>query len=377
MRNPFKYGGIVRGEFFADRKAELDELTTEMKNIGKVFLVSPRRFGKTCLLANLRDRLEAKKICCAYMDLFAFPETKSLASGYASATLKALETNRDKLFKLITGLQHLRPKATVDPDGKWTFSFDLSRSEGAVPSLLDAMAYADKIAGRKKKTLVVMIDEFSDLPKYNGGSIEKALRSEIQRHEHVGYIFAGSEPSIMNAMYRDKRRAFYKLGRLMALGPIDRDIYTTFIIDWMDKGGYSIDPDHLKQIFDTAMDTPFYVQRMCHVLWELAREHKTITSAMVEKVPVIIVNQDNNYYESLWHTLTQPQKRLVMALSLESDAQIYSKDFQLRHEIGPSSSIKGSIDALIKKGFLYRRPDNRHLFTDAFFKFWIAEMLKQ
>jgi hypothetical protein len=101
-----------------------------MENIGKVFLVSPRCFGKTCLLANLQECLEARNICCTYIDLFAFPEIKSLASGYASATLKALETNRDRLFQLVTGLQHLRPKATVDPDGKWTFSFDISRPEG-------------------------------------------------------------------------------------------------------------------------------------------------------------------------------------------------------------------------------------------------------
>ena len=46
MRNPFRYGGIVTGPYFADRKQEIEELRREIENINRVFLVSPRRLGK-------------------------------------------------------------------------------------------------------------------------------------------------------------------------------------------------------------------------------------------------------------------------------------------------------------------------------------------
>lgn len=58
IENPFKYGGVVRGSFFADRRGELAELSREMFNLNKVFLISPRRFGKTSLLSNLLDALQ-------------------------------------------------------------------------------------------------------------------------------------------------------------------------------------------------------------------------------------------------------------------------------------------------------------------------------
>jgi hypothetical protein len=61
MENPFKYGGVVRGVHFADRKNEINELKREMENLNRVFLVSPRRFGKTCLLLNLIDSFERNK----------------------------------------------------------------------------------------------------------------------------------------------------------------------------------------------------------------------------------------------------------------------------------------------------------------------------
>ena len=39
MENPFKYGGIVQGPYFADRERELAELVREMTNLNRVFLL--------------------------------------------------------------------------------------------------------------------------------------------------------------------------------------------------------------------------------------------------------------------------------------------------------------------------------------------------
>ena len=76
MENPFKYGGVVRGPFFADRRSEMKELKGEMVSLNRVFLVSPRRFGKTCLLFNLIEMLERNAMTCVYIDLNAFPNVK-------------------------------------------------------------------------------------------------------------------------------------------------------------------------------------------------------------------------------------------------------------------------------------------------------------
>lgn len=88
----------------------------------------------------------------------------------------------------------------------------------ALPTLLEGMCHAEDLACRMGKSLVIVIDEFSDLHKFNGQTLEKVLRGEIQQHEHVGYILSGSEQSVMLSMTRDRTRAFYKSGRIMALG---------------------------------------------------------------------------------------------------------------------------------------------------------------
>ncbi|MBW2222226.1 MAG: hypothetical protein JRF22_06815, partial [Deltaproteobacteria bacterium] len=93
MENPFKFGGIVRGPHFADRRKEMDELVGEMKNLGRIFLVSPRRYGKTCLLFNLIDRLTKLGFATVYIDLNAYPDIKSVAGAITNLTCRALESN--------------------------------------------------------------------------------------------------------------------------------------------------------------------------------------------------------------------------------------------------------------------------------------------
>jgi hypothetical protein len=377
VENPFKYGGVVRGPHFADRRNEKIELKREMLNLNRVFLVSPRRFGKTCLLLNLIETLKREGMTCAYIDLNAFPDIRSFASALTGLAAEALETNKDKLLKLFSGFQKLRPKVSVDADGNISAGLELAVDEkDAISALLEGMRHAENLAVRKKKKLVVIIDEFSDLEKYNGQSVEKALRSEIQKQTCVGYIFAGSEQSVMLSMIRDPKRAFYKLGRIMELGPIDRGTYTKFVLSWLKKGSYTVNADDLKRIFEIGNDVPYNIQRLCNVMWDNAMDIKKIKPALIEKLPVIIAQQDSPHYEMLWRSTSQAQRILLIALSKDQTAKPFSKDFQLTHGIGPSSSIKASLDSLGKKGILFKSLQGSYHFVDGFMPYWIDYIRK-
>lgn len=377
MENPFKYGGVVRGPYFADRERELNELKREMVNLNHVFLVSPRRFGKTCLLLNLIETLRRDMVACAYIDLNAFPDIKSLATALTSLATEALETNKDKLLKMFSAFQKLRPKVSVDPDGNISAGLELAVEEkDALSALLEGMRHAEKLAVSRKKKLVVIIDEFSDLEKYNGQTIEKAIRSEIQKQTHIGYIFSGSEQAVMLAMIRDRTRAFYKLGRIMELGPIERGAYADFVLGWLKKGGFAVNRDNLARIFEIGNDVPYNIQRLCNVMWDYARETKHIEPELIEKLPVIVVQQDSPHYEMLWRSASQPQKILLIALSKDQQAKPFSKGFQLKHGIGPSSSIKASLDSLLKKGLLFKTLQGGYHFVDGFMPYWIDYIRK-
>ena len=60
MQNPFVYGEVVPREAFANRVVELDRLTADLAAGQKVFLISPRRYGKSSLVRQALDGREAR-----------------------------------------------------------------------------------------------------------------------------------------------------------------------------------------------------------------------------------------------------------------------------------------------------------------------------
>ncbi|HOC19161.1 MAG TPA: hypothetical protein PKK95_12875, partial [Vicinamibacterales bacterium] len=50
MDNPFVYGEVVPDAAFVDREVELDRLVRDLLAGQKVFLISPRRYGKSSLV---------------------------------------------------------------------------------------------------------------------------------------------------------------------------------------------------------------------------------------------------------------------------------------------------------------------------------------
>ena len=54
MDNPFVYGEVVPATAFVNRVVELDRLVGDLAAGQKVFLISPRRYGKSSLIRHAR-----------------------------------------------------------------------------------------------------------------------------------------------------------------------------------------------------------------------------------------------------------------------------------------------------------------------------------
>src|ERR1051325_1255630 len=93
--NPFVYGEVVPTSAFVDREAELARLTGDLLDGQKVFLISPRRYGKSSLVrqavraAARRGALAVETTVTSYSSYVAFLE------GYARALL-SVETRLDR-----------------------------------------------------------------------------------------------------------------------------------------------------------------------------------------------------------------------------------------------------------------------------------------
>jgi hypothetical protein len=175
----------------------------------------------------------------------------------------------------------------------------------------------------------------------------------------------------MISLAKDRKRAFYKLGRIMELGPIERKIYADFLLGWFQKGSFAVDRQAVERILELGGDVPYNVQRLCHALWDLSEEAQDVTAEEIEELPMIIARQDSPHFEMLWQSASSPQKALLEALAKEPDAKPFSREFQLANGIGPSSSIKASLESLVKKGILQKTRDGGYQFSDLFMRYWV------
>ena len=378
MENPFRYGQIVRGEYFADREAELQTLEKEALSRGRVFLVSPRRYGKTCLLFNLLDRLRAQGMPCAYLDLNAYPELAGLSGAVAAETARSMESGIDRLSNLLASLTHLRPRVSVSPDGSISIGAEVASPDSEpLEALIEGLDHAESLAARQGMRMLIVFDEFSDISKYDGERLEKALRSAIQRHEHLSYIMAGSAQSVMISMVREEARPFYRLGRVMELGPIPGAAYTRFIAGWFERGGYQLTEAAVQRILHLGADVPHSIQRLCHVIWEGAVARGEVTAQDIERAPALVAEQDSPLYEVLWQNASKLQRLLLIALVEDPDLSPLSKEFMLRHGLGPPSSIQASLRSLMNKGLVTRSIEGDYALTDRFMAYWIRGVLKK
>ena len=105
----------------------------------------------------------------------------------------------------------------------------------------EVFALPGRIAEVRGRRLAVALDEFQAIGGFNGGSVEHALRAAVQTQREVGYVFSGSEPTLMERML-GRSRPFYKAGPVMRLQKMPADRFAQFIDARFKAGGIKAAP---------------------------------------------------------------------------------------------------------------------------------------
>src|SRR6185437_5747427 len=95
MDNPFVYGEVVPAGAFIDRVVELDRLVADLAAGQKVFLISPRRYGKSSLIRQALSTLSRRGVLTVEITVSSFSSYVAFLEGYARA-LMAAETRWDR-----------------------------------------------------------------------------------------------------------------------------------------------------------------------------------------------------------------------------------------------------------------------------------------
>src|SRR6266852_2732859 len=115
MQNPFVYGEIVPAAAFVDRVDELDRLVGDLTAGQKVFLISPRRYGKSSLIRRALAAMTRRGGVTVEVTVSSFSSYVAFLEGYARA-LVAAETRGDRARTwLREAIRSARVEVGADP----------------------------------------------------------------------------------------------------------------------------------------------------------------------------------------------------------------------------------------------------------------------
>jgi AAA+ ATPase superfamily predicted ATPase len=315
MPNPFKYGVVVSGNDFADREKELKELAGKLKENVRIFLIAPRRYGKTSLIKNALKRIEKRGLLTAYVDLYWATSSKQFLEYYVSSLLRGSKSITRRALSIVRDfLPRLRPRLIFDQDGKVELTLDIS-GHPLVEAGEEVFNLPEQIAKAQGKRFVVVLDEFQEMLKLDGEELERQIRAAIQHHSNVSYLFAGSKSHMLIDMISDRTRPFYQMGTLMTLDKIPEEEFRSFIESKFIQSGKNICPSALDRILKETDNVPHYVQLLSFNLWDHFQRVSHIEEAHVEEALHITLRGQEPAYLTLWEGLTHHQRKTAKAVA--------------------------------------------------------------
>jgi hypothetical protein len=377
VQNPFVYGEVVPREAFADRAVELDRLVSDLGAGQKVFLISPRRYGKSSLVRQALATLARRGALTVEITVSSYSSYVSFLEGYARA-LTAVESKWERARTWLTEvITSTRPEIRYDPKetglGRLSVAFPQVHTARDVGRLAnEVFEMPGRLATERKRPVVVALDEFQAVDGFNGGSVEHALRAAAQHQREVGYVFAGSEPSLMEKMI-GPRRPFYKAGPVMRLEKIPADEFAAWIEARFTKSGIKPESGLGAAIVDLAGNLPYDVQRLAHETWDDVRgvgRRRVSLDDLHETLGRLLAEQDP-MFEAIWQRLTLAQRGVLRAVVVQGGRELLATDTRARHRLGGASSIQASLAALVKQDLVLRE-GTRYFVIDSMLREWVA-----
>ena len=219
----FPYGKVVTNESFYDRHEMRTTIRHLLRGVQSFMLKAPRRYGKTSLIKQTLLDINQEHF---YVDFRKIPRLevfndKLLEYIYdqmgIKGAIKQLQEN------IVTFLKMHRTSIKVDVS-LFEASVELFASKKEEDErLIMILELLGKLANELHNPLYIVFDEFQDAANLGGKiDIYELLRAEIQHHENICYIFAGSNMTMMTKIFETKSAPFYNFARKLTLEPFNK-----------------------------------------------------------------------------------------------------------------------------------------------------------
>jgi AAA+ ATPase superfamily predicted ATPase len=364
QKNPFKFGSIVDDPYFTNRTKEVVQVTSILNSSNHLILISPRRFGKSSLIFKVIAQLNRPVIA---LDLQLLTSIEDFAAQLLKRIYRVYPFEK---IRQLVGHFRIIPTIALNPVSN-EVDISFRPSPAPMPMLEDVLNLIEKLSSEKKRAIVVF-DEFQEV-QHLDANLARQLRSVMQHHKNINYVFLGSQESLIRQIFEKKKSSFYHFGMLLPLGKIPESDFRNYLVQGFNDSG-SNSGEIATAILNFTGCHPYYTQQLAFAVWEIMHHDENNRDYIQQAIDDLIRVHDNDY-EKIWNGFNKTDKKLLIGLSI-SDLTPLSEAFYRTFDIGAPSTAFSSLKRLMQSGYIIKS-EGKHEIDDPFFCQWIKRRREQ
>lgn len=373
----FPVGGPVPGPDLVGREPYLRRLVDRLHDGTHVLVAGPRRIGKTSIIHEALRRLARKGALVAYVDCLGATELRGLGEHLANAALAPLtETDRtlDQVRDLAQGrsLGRLR-YADLAP------LLTLARERSATRAFEIALDVPRLVAARSGRRVVVALDEFQAAGRLAPRAFD-VMRAHFQAQRGVAYAFLGSEEGVLEELFSEKGRAFYRFAQPLDLAEPGGDArfgiapedWLRYLVAKYRAKRLRIGEDEVDRILDATGGHPQDTMQVCARLLELARDAglAVIDGDLVSVAYEQSLRELERPFALHWAELGKHKYLQQVAKRIAHAAVLYATGAGAV----PRAEVLRALDALRARGLVVRVGRGRYEFLEPMFGEYVRRL---
>ena len=375
MCKKFVYGVAVSDYNFIGRERETKRLLDNFKGGINVILMSPRRLGKTSLVKHVCNKLDDKDIITVYLDIFGRKSEYDFYNKLATEVLKQTASKHELWFEEAKEfLYRLTPKISFSPEPNSDFSISL----GITPKTHtpeEVLQMAETIAIKRKKRIVICIDEFQQIGEMsNSKQIQARLRTVWQHQKHVSYCLFGSKHHLMSTIFLHRSMPFFQFGDTISLNKIATEDWVEYIVSHFADGKRTINRELAEEICKFTENYSAYVQQLAWLVFTLKEEGETVTENDVRQAENDLLATNNILFMQMIEPLSEFQLNFLRAIASGIKKDFGLSEVREEYNLGSYSNITRLKTALLERD-LIEKQNTELVITDPIFAKWLKRKI--
>ena len=375
MCKKFVYGVAVSDYNFIGRERETKRLLDNFKGGINVILMSPRRLGKTSLVKHVCNKLDNKGIITIYLDIFGCKSEYDFYNKLTAEVLKQTASKHELWFEEAKDfLYRLTPKISFSPEPNSDFSVSL----GITPKTHtpeEVLQMAETIAIKRKKRIVICIDEFQQIGEMaNSKQIQARLRTVWQHQKHVSYCLFGSKHHLMSSIFLHRSMPFFQFGDTISLNKIATEDWVEYIVSHFADGKRTISHALAEEICKFTENYSAYVQQLAWLVFTLKEEGETVTEDDVRQAENDLLATNDILFMQMIEPLSEFQLNFLRAIASGIKKDFGLSEVREEYNLGSYSNITRLKTALLERDLIEKK-ETELVITDPIFAKWLKRKI--